>query len=117
MSRSSDPTRRAHPQLPAPAAVGSWSPLTRPLARIASNNVQPVAEHSRRPSNEVRMSPFFGFRLWLRRAPMVERVTATAAIVIAVGLLTWALVPSDTTASADTVTVGSDAGGSSITGQ
>ena len=39
------------------------------------------------------MSPFLQFRLWARRAPSVERVSAGLAGLVVVALLVWALVP------------------------
>ena len=43
------------------------------------------------------MTPFLQFRVWLRRGPLPERVSAGVAVLIVVALLGWALVPVDTT--------------------
>lgn len=41
------------------------------------------------------MKPFHQLRIWSRRAPASERVLAAAAAVLALGLLAWALVPTN----------------------
>lgn len=40
------------------------------------------------------MTPFQEFRLWARRAPTGERVTASVVAVVVLALLVWALIPS-----------------------
>src|SRR4051812_25588340 len=40
------------------------------------------------------MTPFQGFRLWTRRAPLGERVVAAVSAVVVLALLGWVLRPS-----------------------
>ena len=45
------------------------------------------------------MTPFQQFRLWLRRAPVGERVSATIAAAVVLALLVWVAVPAGKTSS------------------
>lgn len=40
------------------------------------------------------MTPFQEFRLWARRAPTIERVTASVVACVVLALLVWAIIPS-----------------------
>ena len=39
------------------------------------------------------MRPFQEFRFWARRAPLSERVSASVAMVLVLGLIAWLAVP------------------------
>src|SRR4051794_37185025 len=59
------------------------------------------------------MTPFQEFRLWARRAPANERISAAVATAIVLALLVWVLIPSSTgsnSASAFPGSTSSDAG-------
>jgi hypothetical protein len=59
------------------------------------------------------MRPFQEFRLWARRAPVIERAVAGVAMLIAIALLAWLVVPDADGASTDLAAIGGpDAPGS-----
>lgn len=64
------------------------------------------------------MRPFQEFRLWARRAPARERVTASVAGLIAIALLVWLVVPDSDDSSTDVAVLGDSPGapGGSTTG-
>src|ERR1039458_4807637 len=66
------------------------------------------------------MTPFQEFRLWSRRAPMGQRVTAAVAAVVAVSALGWMLVPAGHQTASNAGSPGSQAeggaGGASASG-
>jgi len=62
------------------------------------------------------MRPFQEFRLWARRAPTAERVSATVAMVLVIGLLAWLLVPGSGTSSTNLAASGGGIAGESSAG-
>jgi hypothetical protein len=61
------------------------------------------------------MRPFQEFRLWARRAPVGERVSASVAALIVVALLAWLVVPDNDDASEVAVVGGAPAAGTGPT--
>jgi len=63
------------------------------------------------------MKPFQEFRLWVRRAPTAERVSAAIATVLVVGLLAWLLVPGSGSVSTKLASDGGSAGEAGVLGE
>lgn len=59
------------------------------------------------------MTPFFLLRMWLRRAPLSNRVMAAASVAVAVAVLIWIAVPGKSPSSVATSPYGAASGASS----